>query len=67
MVSCAGETKENDSNGKSLEADRVAMIPRLRANSLKPITGTEEIAPMQRRDFLKSTVAVAVAAELGIG
>src|SRR3984957_3432091 len=27
----------------------------------------EEIIPMQRRDFLKSTVAVAVAAELGLG
>jgi hypothetical protein len=28
---------------------------------------TEEMIPMQRRDFLKSTVAVALAAELGMG
>jgi len=31
------------------------------------LSGREEIIPMQRRDFIKSTAAVAVAAELGMG
>ncbi len=31
------------------------------------LSGKEEMIPMQRRDFIKSTAAVAVAAELGVG
>ena len=64
VLSCAGQrNKTTEMISVRCSRLRCAVIQ----STLNPGPSTEEIIPMQRRDFLKSTVAVALAAELGTG